>query len=191
VVTTFLLSPAHVGGRRAQQLLSASAAFPLARRLQHGEGAPLGEVFSFVSGLYFRGKLAYAEHFADPGTVPLVITTDRGLMASDRFISARDLRQFSATPIDADDPWYRSALERDARALTAGRVVFLGSIATRKYLAVLTELLGDRLYYPAAFAGIGDMSRGSLLLKAVRSNEELDYLPADTLPFDVRRRRHG
>ncbi len=191
MLTTFVLSPAHVGGRRAQQLLAASAGFPLARRLQHGEGAQLGEVFSFVSGLYFRGKLAYATHFAPAGTAPLVITTDRGLMPSDRFISAHDLREFSASPIDADDPAYRAALERDARALTGDRVVFLGSIATRKYLAVLGEILGDRLFYPAAFAGVGDMSRGSILLKAVRGNEELEYLPVNTLPFDLRRSRRA
>ena len=40
--------------------------FPLARALRSGEGAPVGEVFSFLSGLYFRGKLAYAEAFARP-----------------------------------------------------------------------------------------------------------------------------
>ena len=40
-------------------LWSARARFELAQKLQRGEKVPLGEVFSFLSGLYFRGKLAY------------------------------------------------------------------------------------------------------------------------------------
>src|SRR5438132_10431681 len=51
----FLLSPANISGERAKLLLRESAAFPLAQRLQ-SQGAPLGEVFSFISGLYFRGN---------------------------------------------------------------------------------------------------------------------------------------
>ena len=31
-------------------------------------GAPIGEVFSFLSSLYFRGKLTYAQRFAAPPT---------------------------------------------------------------------------------------------------------------------------
>ncbi|MBA3544765.1 MAG: hypothetical protein H0T83_10060, partial [Chthoniobacterales bacterium] len=57
---TFLLSPAYAGGRRAQMLLSERGQFDLARRLRTGEEVSLGEVFTFLSGLYFRGKLAYA-----------------------------------------------------------------------------------------------------------------------------------
>ena len=59
----FLLSPASCHGERARLLLRDEACFDLALRLR-GEGAPLGEVFSFLSGLYFRGKLAYARAFA-------------------------------------------------------------------------------------------------------------------------------
>src|SRR5512146_3134430 len=61
----FLLSPANSGGERIARVMSPRAAFPLARAVQAG-GAPLGEVFRFASGLYFRGKLAYAEAFARP-----------------------------------------------------------------------------------------------------------------------------
>src|SRR6185369_12503944 len=61
----FLLSPANITGERAKLLLRESAGFPLAQRLQ-SQGAPLGEVFSFISGLYFRGKLAYASAHANP-----------------------------------------------------------------------------------------------------------------------------
>ena len=62
----FLLSPAHCGGKRAELLLNDRASFSLAVRLRSEAGATLGEAFSFLSGLYFRGKLAYADHFARP-----------------------------------------------------------------------------------------------------------------------------
>src|SRR3989442_3668338 len=67
--TVFLLSPAHCGGRRAQILLSERAAFPLAVRLRE-QGAPIGDVFSFLSGLNFPGKLAYARAFAHSRRAP-------------------------------------------------------------------------------------------------------------------------
>ena len=63
--------------------------------LRGARGAPLGEVFSFLSGLYFRGKLAYARAFARaPRGVPpiLVITPDRGLLAPDVRVTLADLR---------------------------------------------------------------------------------------------------
>src|SRR5438067_2564970 len=87
----FLLSPANLGGIRAQMMLSPNARFDLARQLQSAQGAPLGDIFSFVSGLYFRGKLAYARRFARPpdpsepiaaGGV-LVITSNAGLRTVD------------------------------------------------------------------------------------------------------------
>jgi len=58
----YLLSPANVHGKRAQRVKRAEATFDLAARLRT-QGAPLGEVFSFMSGLYFRGKLTYAKTF--------------------------------------------------------------------------------------------------------------------------------
>ena len=82
----FLLSPAHCGGKRAQILLNERATFPLAERLRSPPGVTLGEAFSFLSGLYFRGKLAYAERFARPPAGERgvqIITTDRGLLAAD------------------------------------------------------------------------------------------------------------
>src|SRR6187549_3467381 len=86
----FLLSPANCGGVRARMVMSPSAEFALARQLR-SEGVPLGDVFAFVSGLYFRGKLNYARRFAQPpdpsdpvaaGGV-LVITPNAGLRAAD------------------------------------------------------------------------------------------------------------
>ena len=72
----FLLSPAYAAGESAQ--------FDLARRLRSSDRRPtIGEVFSFLSGLYFRGKLAYANAFARPHSGSpgvLVITPNRGLI---------------------------------------------------------------------------------------------------------------
>jgi hypothetical protein len=41
----------------------------------------------------------------------------------------------------------------------------------------LLAVLGERLHFPAEFVGRGDMSRGGLLLRAVRAGVELAYLP--------------
>ena len=49
--------------------MRATADLPLARALR-STGATLGEVFSFVSSLYFRGKIAYAAAFGDAATPP-------------------------------------------------------------------------------------------------------------------------
>lgn len=178
----FLLSPAHCGGKRADLLLNPGALFPLAVRLQ-STGATLGEAFSFLSGLYFRGKLAYADHFARPpagDSGVQVITTDRGLLAPGAVIGVEDLRRFGAVDIRQDQPHYRVPLVRDVTQL--GRlqnveVVLLGSVATGKYVDILVEALGERLLFPVEFVGRGDMSRGALLLQAVRNKAELTYQP--------------
>src|SRR5262245_24041154 len=115
---TFLLSPAYAGGRRAQMLLSDRAHFPLAGRLRHGEAVSLGEVFTFLSGLYFRGKLAYANAFALPDlSRVLVITPTRGLVPAATSVTLGDLREFAGVEIEETDPRYRSPLERDLRRL--------------------------------------------------------------------------
>src|SRR5258705_554904 len=99
----FLLSPANCGGIRGQMMISPKAGFDLARQLQSAAGAPLGDVFSFVSGLYFRGKLAYARRFARPpdpsesvaaGGV-LVITPNAGLRSADTSITTDSFRCFA------------------------------------------------------------------------------------------------
>jgi hypothetical protein len=176
----FLLSPAHCGGKRAAVLLNQRAAFPLAEQLRSA-GVTLGEVFSFLSGLYFRGKLTYADRFARPpaGTPGVqVITTDRGLLAANTAIDASDLRSFGTVDIRSDHPLYRTPLLRDASRLGSDtEVVLLGSVATGKYVDVLLEVIGDRLLFPAEFVGRGDMSRGALLLRAAREGRELAYQP--------------
>jgi hypothetical protein len=179
----FLLSPAHCGGKRAQILLNERAEFPLAVRLRSGAGITLGEAFSFLSGLYFRGKLAYADRFARPPAGKLgvqVITTDRGLLPATATIGIEDLRKFGTVDIDSRTDGYRQPLSRDAMQLrhtNDAEVVLLGSVATDKYVDILLEAVGERLLFPLEFVGRGDMSRGALLLQAVRTDVELTYEP--------------
>jgi hypothetical protein len=174
----FLLSPAHCGGERAGLLFAPGASFDLARRLRAADGVTLGEVFSFLSSLYFRGKLAYAERFG----VPLVITPDAGLRPPDDRVTLPGLRASARVDIHAANNRYLRPLLASARAVagTLGPdtpVTLLGSIASDKYVRALLEVFGDRLTFPAAFVGRGDMSRGGLLLRAVRAGTELDYVP--------------
>src|SRR4051812_30680712 len=62
----FLVSPARLDGKRAHLLFHPVTMFPMARALHSRGGAPIGDIFTFLSGLYFRGKLAYAAAFARP-----------------------------------------------------------------------------------------------------------------------------
>lgn len=182
----FLLSPAHCGGERARLVLREQARFDLARRLRTREGAPLGEVFSFMSGLYFRGKLAYSRRFARPaaglGGV-MVITPCQGLRSPDVRVGRPLLRRYGAIDVDPSDARYRRPLLRDARAIAASlkdlpawEVVLLGSVASGKYVEVLGEVFGERLVFPSEFVGRGDMSRGGLLLRCATEGRELDYV---------------
>jgi hypothetical protein len=180
-VTVFLLSPASTSGRRAGYLLAPRARFDLAQRVRAPGGAAIGEVFAFLSGLYFRGKLTYARAFAPPDRIR-VITADRGLLPAEHPVTLADLRAMARVDIALAARRFRAPLARDVATLAAelggeGRVVLLGSIATDKYAAVLLEALGGRLLFPEAFVGRGDMSRGGLLLRAARSGEELAYRP--------------
>lgn len=180
----FLLSPARCDGERARVLLNPTATFPLAVRLRT-EGAELGEVFSFLSGLYFRGKLAYARAFAHApkGAPPaLVITTDRGLMLPEDRVTRDDLLRFAEVDIASAGARHRDPLRRDGQALLerlpkTARVVLLGSIAAGKYVDSFLDIFGERLVFPLSFVGRGDMSRGGLMLRHARSGEELEYVP--------------
>jgi hypothetical protein len=186
----FLLSPANCSGPRANIVLSERAQFELALRLRSGTGVAIGEVFAFISGLYFKGKLAYSLQFARPpepgapvaGSGALVITPTAGLRPVETRVDARALRAFAGVDIAADDPRYRGPLLAGARALddeigSECDVVLLGSIASQKYVDVLTEVFGERLRFPIEFVGRGDMSRGGLLLRSARAREELTYVP--------------
>jgi hypothetical protein len=181
----FLLSPAFAGGRRAQMIMSERAQFDLAQRLRSNRPPSLGEVFTFLSGLYFRGKLAYANAFAPPRrrrSLVLVITPTRGLVPAAERISLADLREFAEVDIHENDPRYRAPLERDVQRLAKklppdSEIVLLGSIATAKYVDILLEHFGQRLCFPADFVGRGDMSRGGLLLRCAVDGCELTYIP--------------
>jgi hypothetical protein len=164
--------------------------FPLAERLRSRQGAPLGELFAFVSGLYFRGKLTYARRFAAPpdpanavvGCGVHVITPNAGLRDPDTLVTSTAVRAFAGADVHPDNAAYRKPLERSARSLANEigadcHVVLLGSIASPKYVGVLLDIFGERLRFPLEFVGRGDMSRGSLLLRKAAEGAELTYAP--------------
>ena len=158
-------------------MLLKSQTSPLTARLANG-GAPLGEVFTFMSSLYFRGTLAYATRFGRA----YVITPGRGLLPADVLIRVDDLRQMATVDVDEALPAFRDPLVRDATTIAGNlgpddRVVLLGSVATDKYVGPLLEVFGERLYFPPTFAGRGDMSRGGLLLRCARDGTPLDCVP--------------
>ena len=186
----FLLSPANCSGPRGRLLLSERADFDLARRLRGRQGVAIGEAFAFISGLYFRGKLAYGLEFARPpepdlpltASGALVITPTAGLRAVETAVTVEALRAFAAVDIAAADPRYSRPLIASARTLAEEvgpecEVVLLGSIASAKYVDVLVGVFGERLLFPIEFVGRGDMSRGGLLLRCVRAGRELTYAP--------------
>jgi hypothetical protein len=180
----FLLSPARCDGRRAQMVLNPNATFDLAVRLRpDGPGASIGEVFSFMSGLYFRGKLTYATAFGRrprKAVSTFVITTDRGLVPADTVIRREDVESFATVDIASGDERYVAPLRRDVARLASELdattdIVLLGSIATGKYADILIHAFGERLRFPVDFVGRGDMSRGGLLLRCAREGRELEY----------------
>lgn len=188
----FLLSPARPEGIRAAQLTSPRARFGAAERYRSPEGVTIGEAFTFMSSLYFRGKIAYARHFAAPppelalGSEDdgiLVITPGFGLMPPSWRITPERMKKLRGTPIDLKNRAYCEPLRQHAEQLSeiapAASVVLLGSVATGKYVDLLLPVFGDRLLFPRDFAGAGDMKRGGMLLRAVREERELDYVTLD------------
>jgi hypothetical protein len=178
----FLLSPARSDGRRAAMLTRPGAVFELARRLQIGD-VTIAEVFRFCSGLYFRGKEAYARRFAqdtaaNPGVY--VITSSRGIVPVEFAVGPPEMNEFASVSVDAAVPAFAAPLRDTVGALASAsshEIVLLGSIATGKYVDVLLPVLGDRLLFPKEFIGRGDMSRGGLMLRHAASGEELSYIP--------------
>jgi hypothetical protein len=183
----FLLSPARLDGVRARALFEPKRPGELASALRRREGVPIGEVFRFLSGLYFRGKLAYATRFARPpegaawiGTGALVITANRGLVPAETRVCIEHLESFAETNIHHGERRFFAPLVRDAKLLRSaigndGEIVLLGSTANAKYTAPLLEVFGERLLFPRDFVGRGDMSRGGLLLRATEAGVELPY----------------
>jgi hypothetical protein len=182
----FLLSPARLDGKRAHLLFHPVTMFPVARALHSSAGATIGDVFSFLSGLYFRGKLAYAEAFARPpkglDSGVFVITPNRGLLTPSVRLTLDDLACLAKTDIDASATEFRKPLQEDAKVLARalgprGEPILLGSIATPKYVDVLLLAFTQELLFPTDFVGRGDMSRGGLMLRALEAHRELAYTP--------------
>jgi hypothetical protein len=179
----FLLSPADASGRRGQMLLSQKSQFELAHRLRT-KGITLGEAYSFMSSLYFRGKLAYATAFASQIHNLLsiqIITPSRGLLPPRTTLSLADFLDLGVERILEKNPRYRDPLERDLRKLSEslgedGKVIFLGSLGTKRYIPLLKEILGHRILVPRDFLGMGNMRRGAVLLRCVREHCQLTYV---------------
>jgi hypothetical protein len=183
----FLLSPANVSGIRGQRLLSPTGESNLALRLRDS-GVPLGEVYRFISSLYFRGKLDYAHRFKNPprGIAGVQIITGDGLMLPETIITVSELRRISANSIDEKNSDYRRRLDSDLRCLRERvsddtEIILLGSVATSKYIIPIREVFGERLLFPREFLGIGDMSRGSMLLRCCAQGAELEYRPVEPI----------
>ncbi len=180
----FLLSPANLNGIRAKQLMSPRAKFDAAVRFRSEEGVPIGDAFAFMSALYFRGKIAYARHFAESLDHVFVIAPGFGLVPSDWRITQERMKKLRRTDVDPDVRAYAKPTREAAVALAGSlrdddEVILLGSVATGKYVDLLLPAFGSRLKFPRIFAGLGDMSRGGLMLRAVRENQELDYVTLD------------
>lgn len=198
----FLLSPASLQGIRAQQLTAPDAGFATARRYQSPEGVPIAEAFAFLSSLYFRGKIAYSRRFAAPPPMPpdapdlgtLVIAPGFGFVLPDWPITRERMETLKRTPVDLKCRAYTAPMREQAQALREHlpedtRVVLLGSVATGKYVDLLEPVFGERLLFPTAFVGQGDMKRGSLMLNATRDGVELEYSTLDVPRHGTRKRR--
>lgn len=185
----FLLSPARAGGPRYSLLIREQTNFELALKLRQG-AATVGEVYTFISGLYFRGKMAYVEAFAAaPQGVPpaLVMVPGAGLVPPETAVSLAQLEAISQIPVSENNREYRDALLSSARLIDqhAGpncAYVLLGSVASAKYTEPLLAVFGERLLFPADFAGRGDMSRGGLMLRCAHARTELAYVPVAGSP---------
>ncbi|HUR79818.1 MAG TPA: hypothetical protein VM733_03570 [Thermoanaerobaculia bacterium] len=182
--TLFLLSPANLSGLRAKQLASPRAQFQAAVKFRSEAGVPIAEAFAFMSALYFRGKIAYARHFANPPEGVLIITSGYGLVPPDWALNAERMKRMQKIDVDVASRSYTKPLRDHAKQLVSmlteeSQVVLLGSVATGKYVDVLKPILGPWLRFPKVFAGLGDMARGGLMLRAVRANKELEYTTLD------------
>lgn len=151
-------------------------------------GGTFDEVFRFVSGLYFRGKVTYASAFASPppgGSGVYVIVPGLGLRPPTDVIDIEQLRAIAHVQVGTDNSEYVEPLMADAERLSrtlppAAEVVLLGSIATDKYMAPLADVFGDRLRVPRELIGLGMMSRGSLLVRCAEEGRELAYVRPDS-----------
>lgn len=181
----FLLSPANLSGTRARQMISPRAMSAAGIAYRSPEGVRIADAFTFMSALYFRGKHAYAREFAKPhpgiGETAFVIAPGYGLVSLDWRLDKEKMKRLARTKIDVRSRAYTTPLRRCCRELEAKLsagdiVVLLGSVASGKYVDVLEPIFGPRLRFPKIFAGMGDMQRGSVMLKAAAAKLELEYV---------------
>src|SRR5262249_9724347 len=145
--------------------------------------------FAFISSLYFRGKLAYASAFGSPPPrlpAAFVITGGHGLVSPETPITTAQLRQMGSIQIDVADERYCVPLEQHCRILDVHsgadcEFVPLGSLATPKYLKPIAGIFKHRLLFPDQFIGLGDFSRGGLMLRCAREGLQLKYSPVSQL----------
>ena len=113
----FLISPANLSGKRGKMVMNPQANFELARTLRGTSGAPLGAVFSFVSGLYFRGKMSYARafgHAAANEASSFVMTAGGGLCRLDEPVTLSRLHGWRGVEVDERNPHFTAPLQRPA-----------------------------------------------------------------------------
>ena len=182
----FILSPANMNGVRARLLFSARSNCAAARSFRSNGGMSIEDAFCFMSSLYFRGKLVYAKRFVSPfdtaiGPGILVIAPGFGLVSPDWKLDHERIHTLQRIGLDPKHSAYRKPFSEQAHALNcrlgkSGSAILLGSVATGKYVGVLGPIFGERLLAPRSFLGIGDMSRGALLLRAATGGQELEYI---------------
>ena len=134
-------------------LLNPGANFELAAKLRAG-AATLGEVYSFISGLYFRGKVAYSDAFGSaPQDLPpaVVIVQGLGLLPLQTLMTAEKLTAAGAVSIERDHIAYRTALLRDAKAVKSAsgascQFVLLGMTAQYDLISALSHHLVNALH---------------------------------------------
>lgn len=185
----FLISPASLHGLRAKQLASPRAQFDLAVQYRSEQGVPIGDAFAFLSSLYFRGKIAYARAFAVPSPVIggdgiFIITSGYGLVPPDWRLTEERVKRMKKIDINVSLRSYTKPLKDHATLISRvleddAQVVLLGSVASGKYVDILQPIFKDRLRFPKHFAGLGDMARGGLMLRAARAGKELEYTTLD------------
>jgi hypothetical protein len=116
--------------------------------------------------------------------VGFVISAGDGLCPLHERVTLGRLRAWADVDIDGGNAAFTEPLVEHAAALeraygATARFVLLGSVATDKYVRPLTRVFGDHLLFPPDFVGKGDMSRGSMLLRAARTGQELAYVPVE------------
>lgn len=106
--------------------------------------------------------------YMTPEALSLLIDSGLEAMNVDIKGDATAVKKFCRM-VDVEKVWAAAAFARSRS---------VHSIATPKYVEPLVEVLGERLLFPSEFVGRGEMSRGGLMLRCVKSGKQLTYIPA-------------